>query len=782
MAVNLSPVGGVAAQFFDNSGQVLTGGKLYSYLAGTTTPATTYTTSSGVTAQSNPIILNAAGRVSDSGEIWLTDAISYKFVIKDQNDVLIATYDNIVGINSNFINFTGKEETQLATQNQTVFTLTTLIYQPGTNNLLVFVNGSKQIITDNYLETSSTVITFVNGLNVGDVVDFCTATPLNTSIVNADAVAFTGFKDQVGNVQNLADNDGSDWVGFIADSSNAVARSAQDKMRDFVSVLDFGADPTGISDSTTAFTNALAAAGSVYIPNGTYIISELKLESGNELRGESKLEVILKGKSTTLKIIKTNDAPTDYANLPSYVTDIVLENFSLDMSAMTDSSDRSGIYIAVSYFGIIRNVSLVNPGSSFPVNAYTLNIDGFTYNWSFYDCIFPFVRACGRAIIGAVNGFSTTINFYNLNSYGVTMAYINSSNFYNPILQKAYDKFSFGTLVSNIQIIGGDIEGANQKYYLNGNGNTVSSIISIGNTFQGMQGGYKDAASTWGSCNFSDQNTSYGPRYFSSLTRSGTTATAVTTENHMLYTGESVEIVGGSDANFNGFKTVTVTNATTFTYTVANTGATNGYVAGSYVAPNWINNGAYWWPLGDTVQQYQADNRWRFTNNLQADGVTYLGTSSAIGDCRTTVYANGGSRICTETQTPTDIYYPAYFRNAAGSGVGNIYATSTATSYGTSSDYRLKNITGAITESGKFIDSLKPYVGTWKTDSSKFVGFLAHEVQEVSPTSANGAKDAIDENGNPIYQSMEYGSAEFIANIVAELQALRKRVADLESK
>lgn len=180
MAVNLSPVAGAAAQFFDNSGNVLTGGKLYTYDAGTTTPAPTYTTSSGVTAQPNPIILNAAGRVPDSGEIWLSDSVSYKFVLKDQNDVLIGTYDNLVGINSNFVNFTGEEETQTATQGQTVFTLATLNYAPAANNLLVFVNGSKQISGTNYQETSSTVITFVDGLNVGDVVDFCTATSVNT--------------------------------------------------------------------------------------------------------------------------------------------------------------------------------------------------------------------------------------------------------------------------------------------------------------------------------------------------------------------------------------------------------------------------------------------------------------------------------------------------------------------------------------------------------------------------------------------------------------------------
>jgi len=647
-------------------------------------------------------------------------------------------------------------DTVTATQGQTVINLPTGYVQGG-DNLSVYVNGSRQIYNVNYTETSTTSFTFVNGLNAGDLVNYTIGASTSLS-VNASAVLY---------------DEGS---------TGSVIRNVEQKLQESVSVLDFGADPTGVDDSTTAFTNALAAAGSVYIPNGTYIISELKLENGNELYGQSKLEVILKGKADTINIIKTNDAPTDYDNLPTYVTDIVLENFSLDMSDMTDSSDRSGIYIAVSYFGIVRNVSLVDSGGSFPVNAFTLNIDGFTYNWSFYDCIFPFTRACGRPIIGGINAFSTTINFYNLNSYGVTMQYINSSNFYSPILQKEYDKFSFGPLVSNIQIIGGDIEGANEKYYLNGNGNFVANIISFGNTFAGMYGGYKDSASTWASCNFSDQNTSYGPRYFSTLTRSGTTATAITTENHMLYTGEPVEIVGASDANFNGFKTVTVVNATTFTYTVANTGATNGYAAGSYAAPNWIANGAYWWPLGDTVQQYQADNRWRFTNNLQADGITYLGTSTSLGDCRATVYAQGGSKICIETQTPTDIYYPAYFRNAAGTAVGSIYATSTATSYGTSSDYRLKNITGAITESGQFIDSLKPYVGTWKADSSKFVGFLAHEVQEVSPTTANGVKDAVDEKGNPIYQSIEYGSAEFIANIVAELQSLRKRVAELEIK
>ena len=97
MAVFLSPVGGASAQFFDNNGDPLTGGKLYSYAAGTTTPQATYTSSSGNISHTNPIVLDAAGRISGGGEVWLSTNTSYKFVLKNSDDVLIATWDNISG-------------------------------------------------------------------------------------------------------------------------------------------------------------------------------------------------------------------------------------------------------------------------------------------------------------------------------------------------------------------------------------------------------------------------------------------------------------------------------------------------------------------------------------------------------------------------------------------------------------------------------------------------------------------------------------------------------------
>lgn len=105
-----------------------------------------------------------------------------------------------------------------------------------------------------------------------------------------------------------------------------------------------------------------------------------------------------------------------------------------------------------------------------------------------------------------------------------------------------------------------------------------------------------------------------------------------------------------------------------------------------------------------------------------------------------------------------------------------------ASAFTVNSDYRLKDITGPVTNSGQFIDSLKPKQGTWKADGSKFVGFIAHEVQNVSPSSVVGVKDAEEDDGKPIYQCMDYSSSEIIANMVAELQALRLRVAELEAK
>jgi len=96
MSINLSAFAGAGAQFFDANGVPLSGGLIYTYLAGTSTPVTTFTTPSGGTSNTNPIVLNAAGRTP--AEIWVNGGVFYKFVLKSSTYVQIGTYDNIPAI------------------------------------------------------------------------------------------------------------------------------------------------------------------------------------------------------------------------------------------------------------------------------------------------------------------------------------------------------------------------------------------------------------------------------------------------------------------------------------------------------------------------------------------------------------------------------------------------------------------------------------------------------------------------------------------------------------
>jgi hypothetical protein len=77
-------------QFFDDNGNPLSGGRLYTYDAGGTTPKATYTDAAGSTANANPVVLDAAGRAT----VFL-DGTTYRFDLKTSGDVLVRSTDNI---------------------------------------------------------------------------------------------------------------------------------------------------------------------------------------------------------------------------------------------------------------------------------------------------------------------------------------------------------------------------------------------------------------------------------------------------------------------------------------------------------------------------------------------------------------------------------------------------------------------------------------------------------------------------------------------------------------
>jgi hypothetical protein len=154
-AVSLSPVAGAGWQFFDNNGNPLSGGKLFTYAAGTTTNQATYTSYSGNTAHTNPIILDSAGRVSGSSEVWLTNGQRYKFLLKTSVDVQLWIADNVSGINE----FSSLAPIVYnATGNGSTVAFTLASAPAGENATNVYINGVYQ--QKNTYSIAGAVLTF----------------------------------------------------------------------------------------------------------------------------------------------------------------------------------------------------------------------------------------------------------------------------------------------------------------------------------------------------------------------------------------------------------------------------------------------------------------------------------------------------------------------------------------------------------------------------------------------------------------------------------------------
>ena len=96
MAVRLSPIW-VGTQFFTSAGQPLSGGQIFQYQAGTTTPQSTFTDSTGSVSNANPIILDSTGRYSS--QIWFTAGANYKLQLQTATGTILLTEDNLTGIN-----------------------------------------------------------------------------------------------------------------------------------------------------------------------------------------------------------------------------------------------------------------------------------------------------------------------------------------------------------------------------------------------------------------------------------------------------------------------------------------------------------------------------------------------------------------------------------------------------------------------------------------------------------------------------------------------------------
>lgn len=449
MAVTLSLFAGAGAQFFDNNGNPLTGGKIYTYNAGTTTPLATYTTNSDASFHTNPIVLDSAGRVPSGGEIWLQLGVGYKFVLQTAANVLIATYDNIPS----------------SAQPPAANDADSIMYEQG------------------YTVTAGSFV-------VGKIYRIVSIGTTNFTLIGATA-------NSVG-LHFIATGVGS------GTGTAELSQTVETKLRETVSVKDFGAVGDGIADDTVAFSSAIAASKQIYIPAGTYLVDTVVVTgNGYNIVGASPTDTIIRARtSSTTKLFDVHGVP-----FVGYSRENTFRNFTLDMQNMTDTSSSYGLYLNYAYNLSFEQIKVINNGTS-KLSLYAESTGGGrgVYTTVFTNCDFSsvtgIVKLTGVSLSDAITTFTFT---------GCAFGACNASNcvaitFLQPIVQGALNKFTLAN-ISGFSVIGGDIEGTGTAYVL---GSNVNQFASINNTFSGFSGTF--STGTFSGGYFLD---SYGSKPFS---------------------------------------------------------------------------------------------------------------------------------------------------------------------------------------------------------------------------------------------------------------------------
>jgi hypothetical protein len=181
--------------------------------------------------------------------------------------------------------------------------------------------------------------------------------------------------------------------------------------------------------------------------------------------------------------------------------------------------------------------------------------------------------------------------------------------------------------------------------------------------------------------------------------------------------------------------------------------------------------------VGSVISQplvfYTAGNE---RMRIDSSGNLLVGTTSYAAG-QNAIKLNGTSSNFSRNTTSAISHI--YFENPNGT-VGQIQTSGSSTSYITSSDYRLKEDVQLLASGIETISAIRPVSYKWKVDGSTGHGFIAHELQAIVPDAVSGEKDAVDTDGNPIHQGVDY--SKIVVHLVAACQELKAQNDELKAR
>jgi len=368
-----------------------------------------------------------------------------------------------------------------ATAGQTLFNLN-ISYPAGENVLAVYVNGLRMVVGTDFTETSVSSITFAVGLAAGDQVEIFAGMDIGTALAWANAANFN----------------------YLAGGTGAVLRSVQAKLREGVSVTDFGADPTGVADSTAAIKAALNYAFSggdptinitLEFPVGTYLITtnnafgqwtpgtyhkNVKFKGS----GRDSSRIIFRPGGSTDRFLYDGETDGGGAGRAQQLLFVLFEDLGFECSTTGMSAGRCNLFKQFPLVGSpnqnfqFQNCNFYGPATE-PRAGSVMTISG-TVNGSentFINCRAQFMRSIMRVTnpqsvnhtVLACDWENMHGDIYNFSGGGGNLQHVGGSVIYNTLTAESF--------LLNADATGGSIAGAFNFIGIKTEGNNVLAKI-----------------------------------------------------------------------------------------------------------------------------------------------------------------------------------------------------------------------------------------------------------------------------------------------------------------